>query len=412
MPAGKCFHGILTGLILLMLLSTGCSRENDTSPYARWKAGPPTGKGYFPIGVWLQDPSLAGRYKQAGINLYVGLWRGPTQAQIDTLKKYGMQVICAQNAYAINHPDEKTIIGWMHGDEPDNAQSIIRGWDDLREADVTVTINGHRYGQWGPPVPPADIITDYRKITAVDPSRPVLLNLGQGVAWDGYPGRGVRRNHPEDYEHYVQGCDIASFDIYPVVHSNPRIAGNLWYVADGVTRLKQWAGKDRPVWNCIETTHISSHTAKPTPHDVRAEVWMSIIHGSRGLIYFVHEWYPRQNAAALLDDPELLQAVSEVNHRVTELAPVINSAGPDSPGEISMIPADARVSYLVTQYSGATYIFAVDMRGEGSAVSFTVGGGSGNRTVEVLGEDRTLSVSGGTFRDRFGPYDVHLYKLQ
>ena len=43
----------------------------------------------------------------------------------------------------------------------------------------------------------------------------MLLNLGQGVAFDNYIGRGVRRNHPEDYPEYVKGCDIASFDIYP-----------------------------------------------------------------------------------------------------------------------------------------------------------------------------------------------------
>lgn len=412
MPSGKRIQKILTGLSLLILVSIGCSGADDTGPYARWKAGPPSGRAYFPIGVWLQDPGLAGRYKEAGINLYVGLWRGPTQVQIDTLKKYDMPVICAQNAYAIKHPEEKTIIGWMHGDEPDNAQSIVRGWAELQGEDVTVTIGGNSYGQWGPPVPPDRIISDYRKISAVDPTRPVLLNLGQAVAWDGYPGRGVRRNHPEDYKQYVQGCDIASFDVYPVVHSNPRIAGNLWYVAEGVKRLKQWAGADRPVWNCIETTHISSHTAKPTPHDVRAEVWMSIIHGSRGLIYFVHEWYPRQNAAALLDDPAMLSAVTGINHRIADLAPVINSAGRESRGDVSMTPAGAQVAYLATQYGGATYIFAVDMRGEGNTVTFTVNGAAGDRPVEVLGEDRTLNARKGVFRDAFRPYDVHLYKIR
>src|SRR5438128_2370857 len=85
----------------------------------------------------------------------------------------------------------------MHGDEPDNAQSLGSGKG------------------YGPPIPPERIISDFKRIRAADPSRPVLLNLGQGVAFDNYIGRGVRRNHPEDYPEYLKGCDIGSFDIYP-----------------------------------------------------------------------------------------------------------------------------------------------------------------------------------------------------
>ena len=90
----------------------------------------------------------------------------------------------------------------MHGDEPDNAQSLGEGKG------------------YGPPILPEKIVESYERIRAADPTRPVLLNLGQGVAWDGYYGRGVRTNHPEDYPEYVKGCDIASFDIYPVAHDN------------------------------------------------------------------------------------------------------------------------------------------------------------------------------------------------
>ena len=39
--------------------------------------GPLADPSFFPIAVWLQSPAQAGRYKEAGINLYVALWRGP-----------------------------------------------------------------------------------------------------------------------------------------------------------------------------------------------------------------------------------------------------------------------------------------------------------------------------------------------
>jgi len=100
---------------------------------------------------------------------------------------------------------------------------------------------------YGPPVPASTIVEDYLKIRTADSSRPVMLNLGQGEAWDGYYGRGVRTNHPEDYPEYIRGCDLVSFDIYPVAHSHPQISGNLWYVARGVERLvRRLRGEAQP----------------------------------------------------------------------------------------------------------------------------------------------------------------------
>ena len=32
--------------------------------------------------------------------------------------------------------------------------------------------------------------------------------------------------------------------------------------------------------------------------------------------------------------------------------------------------------------------------------------------VEVIGEGRTIAVTGGRFEDAFGAYDVHLYRVR
>ena len=302
--------------VLLLIAGLVCARcglgaepvlpSPPASPYAKWEHGPPRDAGFFPIAVWLQDPRNAGQFRAAGFNTYVALWKGPTESQLAALKAAGMKLICEQNATARQHLDDPVIIGWMHGDEPDNAQSL-----------------GDSKG-YGPPIPAKTIVEDYLKIRTADPSRPVMLNLGQGVAWDGWYGRGVRTNHPEDYPEYIRGCDIVSFDIYPVAHSHPQVSSNLWYVAQGVERLVKWAGGQKVVWNCIECTRIQSQH-KATPSQVRSEVWMSLIHGSMGLIYFVHEWQPKFDEAALLHDPEMLRAVTAINRQITELAPVLNS---------------------------------------------------------------------------------------
>jgi len=44
---------------------------------------------------------------------------------LKNLTAAGMPVICEQNRLALAHKDRPIIIGWMHGDEPDNAQEIV-----------------------------------------------------------------------------------------------------------------------------------------------------------------------------------------------------------------------------------------------------------------------------------------------
>lgn len=365
-----------------------------SNPYVRWKSGPSHDVGFFPICVWLQSPGRASQYLNAGFNTYIGLWRGPTETQLAELKKAGMKVVCHQNPVGLRHLNDPTIVGWMHGDEPDNAQSLGEGRG------------------YGPPIPPKSIVQDYEKIRINDPSRPVLLNLGQGVAWDGWHGRGVRTNHPEDYLDYLQGCDIASFDIYPVVHSKPAVAGKLWYVARGVERLTEWTEGKKVVWNCIECTRIHNPTTKPTPSQVRSEVWMSLIHGSMGLIYFVHEWAPTFKESALLSDPDMLKAVTATNRQITTLAPVLNSPTIRGAATVSSDNEGVPVAIMVKQYRDSTYLFAVGMQDGECTATFTMPGLPGQREVEVLGEARTLPAKDGVFTDRFEPYGVHLYRAR
>ena len=382
----------LSLVALLVLAGAVCAEEPSNGPYAQWSRGPGGGTDFFPIAVWLQSPANAERYKAAGINLYIGLWRGPTEEQLAQLKAAGMRLVCSQNAVALRHLDDPTVVGWMHGDEPDNAQSLGTGQG------------------YGPPIAPEKIVADYEQIRAADPSRPILLNLGQGVAWDGWYGRGVRTNHPEDYPEYVKGCDIASFDIYPVAHDKPAVAGNLWYVAYGVERLKQWA-QGRPVWNCIECTRINNKEHKATPEQVRCEVWMSIVHGSMGLIYFVHEWEPKFNEAALLSDTQMYDAVSRINHRIAALAPVLNSPTVAEGAKAQPANAQAPIATMVKKHEGSVYLFAVAMRGTQTCAKLSIQGLSGRKTVEVLDEDRTLESADGVFEDDFQPWDVHLYRV-
>ncbi len=138
---------------------------------------------------------------------------------------------------------------------------------------------------------------------------------------------------------------------------------------------------------------------------------MSLVHGSRGLIYFVHQFKPRFNEHALLDDPEMLAAVTAINDQIRELAPVLN--GPDVPGvaRVRSSKADVPIDLATRQHGKTTYVFAVAMRNAPARGAFEIKGLAPQATAEVLGEQRHITIKEGRFEDDFRPYDVHLYTI-
>ncbi len=375
--------------------------EGGPAYYARWANGPSADPNVFPIAVWLQDPSNAPRFQAVGINLFVGLWEGPTEAQLSSLATNGMPTFCTQNAVGLTSPNRGMIRAWLQPDEPDNAQN---GTQD--------------------PMPTTQVVSAYQAMVAADPTRPVYLNLGQGVASDLWYGRGNRTNHPEDYAEYARGADIVSFDIYPMnVFPRPAtdppwftafhdaVAQNIWYVAQGVDRLLEWSEHKKPVWAWLECTNINGDARYAlTPALVKAEVWMTIIHGARGVGYFSHHWNPFSEIG-LLEVDEMRLAIAALNAEIAALAPVLNTQsvanGVSAASSVPAVPVDT----MLKRAGGFTYVFAVGMRPAVTEATFTLRGFTGASTVEVLGEDRTLPASDGVFQDAFSSHAVHIYRV-
>jgi hypothetical protein len=377
-------------MVLLVLAMLAGPASADEPSFSR---GLPTSPDFFPVAVWLQSPSNAQKYKDVGINVYVGLYRGPTAEQLDALDAAGIRVFAGQNRAALGFKDRPTIVGWLQNDEPDNAQELRGGKG------------------YGPPITPEAVVKRYKEIQQADPTRPVMLNLGQGVAWDGWYGRGVRTNHPEDYPEYVKGGDIVSFDIYPACSTDKAIAGKLEYVPLGVARLKKWTDGRKPVWCCIETTGINNPNRKPTPAEVRSEVWMALIHGANGILYFAHEFKPKFIEAGLLADESIAREVAAVNRRIKSLAPVLNSPDVADGATVASSNKDVPIAFVVKRHDGATYLFAVTTRG-GETTATNQLPVKADAKVEVLDEDRTLDAKSGAWTDKFTGYQAHLYRIK
>jgi hypothetical protein len=182
-------------------------------------------------------------------------------------------------------------------------------------------------------------------------------------------------------------------------------------VAGGVDRLVKWDNGGQVIWNCIECTHIGDPQHKATPEQVRFEVWSSIIHGSHGLIYFVHQFKPVFREAALFDDAEMLKAVTALNQQVASLAPVFNApvVAVTVKSESGNVPVDA----IARINNGTNYIIAAAMRGEAATAEFSLPVKKDGIEVNVIGENRTLNTdTAGVFKDDFAPWAVHIYSFK
>ena len=405
----------LLHVVALTILCSAHVFSADTNAFKDVEKSFPKDASFFPIGIWLQSPANAGKYKDMGVNFYYGLWDGPNANQIADLKKHGMYVICKFNDYAEQHLiDSETVVGWMHRDEPDLAHVYPRNkiianpgiikdkWPDVyKELDL----DNKKYDGWGMGAHPInDIQADYKRYKKLDPKRPVFLQLSKAVALDGKSmGRGSRNGKVWEYPLYIEGSDIVSFDIYPVAYGDP---DKLWQVAKGVDQLKKWGTGDRPLLVAIEAGFGEEEFANEQQQ--RAQIWMAINHGADGIFWFVHRWQNKKlvSEAMPLTNAKVGAAVKSLNKELKTMAAVISSEEKNGIATAT----GAELDLGGRQHSGATYVFAVERGNEKGTATITVEG-MRDGTVYVINEDRKLEMKDGVFTDEFGAFDVNLYKI-
>jgi hypothetical protein len=353
--------------------------------FAKWPSGLSSDPNFFHLSVWLQNPTNATRFEGAGINLFTGLWKGPTDDQMAALTMAAMPVICDQSSAYLSNP---TIKAWLQPDGPDNAQEMPLG-----------------SGNFGPCMTPSSVVADYTRMVAADPSRPVYLSLGRGVAENDWIGRGPCTGHTEDYLEYVNGGDVLSFNDYVVNNGTP-----LENIATGMDNLLAWSGRKKPVVAIIEASDYSGKD-RLTPEQVETEVWMAIVHGAAGIEYYCHRMEPTLDETYCLDVVPIRDMLTKINADIANLAPVLNTQSVANGVSVTSSDPAVPVDTMLKRYGGAIYLFAVAMRGSTTTATFHLGGIPENASAEVLGESRSIAVAGRDFRDQFAGYGVHRYRI-
>jgi hypothetical protein len=307
------------------------------------------GQPFFPLAVVAQCPSGYESTLAAGISLYAGNDCGGIAEQTAGL---------AGRAFSLTNADEAGIggpgvIGWYYPDEAD-----LKGLT----------------GATLPQFPTLAQTARLRMLTLTSHfySRAAPLAAGRGI----YPG-------------LIAKSDVVAFDLYPLQE-----LCKLDWLPDVAAAQRELVGlaRGRPTFQWIETRtwNCRQPPLRVTSATVRAESWLSVVGGARGIGFFPADW-----------DPPLTPAIERIAQEVAALGGAL--VAPDAPAS-----ASAPVLAAGRALNGALYVFAVNPT-RSSVRSTIQAPGLGGRPLEVVEEGRTVPSSGDSFTDGFGPLAVHLY---
>jgi len=269
----------------------------------------------------------------------------------------------------------------------------------------------------------------YNEIKQKDRTKPVILkltsNFMEGLPIMGWNEETKKKIYPE----YIKNSDIVGFGVYPVYELNNY--DFLTYVPKGTETLCKLT-ENKPVFVWIETTkgnrNIEPQTQKEVlPYHTRAEVWMAIIKGAKGIGYYTHSsWIPNikevpgisqllctwsvgNNPFALSEEMKI--ELKKLNEQIKRLSSAILS--PPYQGNIEMKNEHGlNCHFKATLYNDRIFIFAQNLELiKGGKFEIKIEGIKDGE-VEVIDENRTIKIKDGKFIDHFPPLKEHIYSIK
>jgi hypothetical protein len=203
---------------------------------------------------------------------------------------------------------------------------------------------------------------------------------------------------PQSYGLFARMADVAGFDLYPLGHCQ----NDLTAVYDAQRAFVQIAG-GMPTFQWIETgpikpTYCGGFTM--TPAELKAEVWLAIVGGARGIGYFTHTWSPDHKAF------DVSAALQQTMRTISDSLSVVK---PGLVGKTVLSSVNSSAIKVIAREAGGThYVFAVNTHRTPITAQVRVPRLNPGH-LQVWGEKRSLSLDNDNFVDTFQPLAVHIY---
>ncbi len=308
------------------------------------------GQRFFPRMVFKQCPYAFNTSLAAGINLFMGTQCTTIPGQLGRLAGRALSVTAIETR-AVSGPG---LVGWHHLDEADEhvdrAEAIPLVPSSAETGRVTfLTLTNHFYSQSTP-----------------------------------WPNGGVL------FPGLIARAEMVGFDLYPLQNWCRKSA--LHTAFDAQVELVALA-KGKPTFQWIEAAAMNQcYGLDPSPPIVRAETWMAVAGGARGIGYFPDQWRPDVRAE-----------ITKVNRDLAALAPALLDQAATAP---VAEPSPVRVG--VRYHNGAVYVIAVNPTFARTSARITVPGLAA-MAMRRFGDGRWVATRGGVLRDQFRGLEVKIY---
>lgn len=388
---------------------------------------------FIPIATWGVQHSHSASYPPLGINTII--LPSHEDGDMTAMTDEGLNVICFLGHTFPSGFDDATgewtlanvgsnplVVGWFIYDEPEQGEGGFWNVDVLDSP--TPSTDARRVAYFTSMVAARRALADGRFI---------YNNFAKGVLRAGHSGGDV-------IDQFFDQCDAVALDLYVYTSGNVRsdVPGSpFWPVGVDPQRAATYGwtidqmrdingSNHKPSWGLVETKKpLLGETSASiiTYNQIEGAVWSTIIHEARGILYFSPNGQYPPNIPAIdpntgvapdhdfwsLVDCEvgLRTKVTAINTKVLSLAQVINTQS------YVFDFGAAGVDTMLKKFGTDIYIFAQPaLGGSTGSKTFTLPTGITDTSVEVVGESRTVTASGGSFTDTFAnEYTHHIYKV-
>jgi hypothetical protein len=331
-----------------------------------------------------------------------GTWGRDKEAQLDALvaqsERQGTRLVISIHDLQAIKPAEQAKIA-----------ELRRVVAKYRNSPALLFWKGEDEPQWSH-FPAEDLRIYYKTVHELDANHPIWITQAP-------------RGTAEQLRPYDPFFDIGAIDVYPVGYPPGEHSGtankNLSVVGDYAKFIAEATDHQKALMMVLQicwsgVTKPGKTLRFPTFPDERYMTYQAIIDGARGLVFF------GGNVRACWNDTDTAFGWNWTFYdRV--LRPVLDELRPDSPLYPALVAPNstlpvrvdgAGMEFAVREAGDFVYILAAKREGETLQASFS-GLPPNVAAGDVLFEaPRAVKAEAGSFRDWFGPNEVHVYRFR
>lgn len=348
------------------------------------------GKVFFPVAIWnitpqLQD-SIPSMYYAArrGINLTIRHPVNEQQAlmQLDEANKYGMKIFFV-TGYSMDDSEDK-VFQWQ------NRMANIFTKEILTHPAMFGYFLTDEPAWLG--VPAKNVQKSYEALKELDPYHPVWINAAP---------RGIMDIHKT----YSQAADIYGLDIYPVPYPSTHSGledkgltsvGKYTEFCYNATEHKKsiFMALQGFSWKDMDDSKPSTKSGYPSWEETRFMVYDSLLNYGNSVGYWGCQYIRyKPFFATLFRISEELQQMSGLFTKARVLKRSQSTNG--------------TIRFNTYEYNGKHYAVAINTTTKDQEA--VIAGEFASGTVKVLFENRNISAQNSEIKDKFKPFEVHVY---